>query len=117
VIERSALVADLRREVTALEDDMRAHVAATSELAEELRLEHQQAWAAKRTAMSLSEWRDGEITQAAVAWVLGCVFVRFLEDNELIDQPLLSGPGARRDAARGQREVYFERRPQESDRE
>jgi hypothetical protein len=117
MIERPALVADLRREVTALEDDMRGHIDATPELAAQLRLEHQRAQTAHRTAMSLTEWRDGEITQAAVAWVLGCVFVRFLEDNELIDQPLLSGPGPRLVAARGQREVYFERHPQESDRE
>ena len=46
--------------------------------------------------MSLEEWRDGEITQAAVAWVLACVFVRFLEDNGLIDQALISGPGGAR---------------------
>jgi uncharacterized protein DUF7008/Eco57I restriction-modification methylase len=117
MIERQALVADLRHEVTALEDDMRRHIDATPELAAQLRSEHQRAQAAHRTAMSLTEWRDEEITQAAVAWVLGCVFVRFLEDNELIDQPLLSGPGSRLDAARGQREIYFERNPQESDRE
>ncbi len=117
MIERPALVADLRREVTALEDDMRGHIDATPELAAQLRLEHQRAQTAHRTAMSLTEWRDGEITQAAVAWVIGCVFVRFLEDNELIEQPLLSGPGPRLDAARGQREVYFEQHPQKSDRE
>ncbi len=51
--------------------------------------------------MSFEEWRDGEITQAAVAWVLACVFVRFLEDNGLIDQALISGPGGRRAARSG----------------
>ena len=117
MIQRPALIADLRREVTALEDDMRGHIDAMPELAAQLNLEHERAQAAHRTAMSLTEWRDGEITQAAVAWVLGCVFVRFLEDNALIDQPLLSGEGPRLDAARGQREVYFERHPHASDRE
>ena len=61
--------------------------------------------------MSLEEWRDGEITQAAVAWVLGCVFVRFLEDNGLIDQALISGPGGRRAAALGHREEHFRAHP------
>jgi hypothetical protein len=117
VIERAALVADLKRAVTALEDDMRGHLDAAGDLAAGLRDEHALATAAGRTAMSLTEWRDGEITQAAAAWVLACVFVRFLEDNELIDQPLLAGPDERLEAARGQREVYFERDPQDSDRE
>jgi hypothetical protein len=117
VIERAALVVDLRRVVAALEDDMRSHIGQTPALSAELRVEHGRAQAAGRTAMSLTEWQDGEITQAAVAWVLACVFVRFLEDNELIDQPLLSGPGRRLAAARGEREVYFERHPHESDRE
>ena len=67
--------------------------------------------------MSLQEWRDGEITQAAVAWVLGCVFVRFLEDNALIDQALISGPGDRRVAALGHREEHFRAHPEHSDRE
>lgn len=34
--------------------------------------------------MTKTVCRDGEITQAAVAWLLGCVFVRLLEDNLLI---------------------------------
>ena len=117
MIERAALVSDLKRAVTALEDDMRDHIVADSDVAAQLREEHARAAAAGRTAMSMTEWRDGEITQAAVAWVLACVFVRFLEDNELIDQPLLGGPGGRLEAARGEREVYFEHHPQDSDRE
>ncbi|NRB41363.1 MAG: BREX-2 system adenine-specific DNA-methyltransferase PglX [Pseudomonadales bacterium] len=32
------------------------------------------------------------MTQAAVAWVLTCVFVRFMEDNGLLEEPVLSGP-------------------------
>ena len=82
-----------------------------------MRAEHAQATDADRTAMSLEEWREGEITQAAVAWVLGCVFVRFLEDNGLIDQPLLSGPASARAAALGHRDEYFRAHPQHSDRE
>jgi hypothetical protein len=117
MIDRAALVADLRQEVTALEDDMRAHADDLPELMTRLRLEHVRAVDAERTAMSFSDWREGELTQAAVAWVLGCVFIRFLEDNRLIDAPLLSGPGERLEAASGRRQVYFEQHPHESDRE
>ena len=36
---------------------------------------------AERTAQNYEDWRSDAITQAAAAWVLSCVFVRFLEDN------------------------------------
>jgi hypothetical protein len=103
MIDRAALLADLKALVTTLEDDLRGVVGEADELREDLALEHGAAVNADRTAMSFEEWLNGELTQAAVAWVLACVFVRFLEDNELIDEPLLSGPGARRAAALGRR--------------
>ena len=117
MIVRAALLNDLKPAVTALEDDIRTRIDVTVELADHLRAEHGAAVAAHRTAMALNDWREGEITQAAVAWVLGCVFVRFLEDNGLIDAPLLSGPGDRRTAALGYYESYFSTHPTQSDRE
>lgn len=41
--------------------------------------------------------------QAAVAWLLGCVFVRFLEDNLLIDEAWIAGPLDRAHLAFGER--------------
>ena len=117
MIDRTALLATLRPLVVELEDSIRERVLETPEVAEHLEQEHHRAVAAERTAMSLEEWRDGEITQAAVAWVLGCVFVRFLEDNGLIDQALISGPGGRRAVALGHREEHFRTHPSHSDRE
>lgn len=52
-------------------------------------------------------WRDGELTQSAVGWVLGCVFVRFLEDNELLERTFLSGVGENRDIADETRAAWF----------
>jgi hypothetical protein len=43
--------------------------------------QHREAVDRERTAMSWQEWRDDRVTQAAVAWVLTTVFVRFCEDN------------------------------------
>lgn len=117
MIDRSALLIDLKPRVAVLEEDIGRRAAEVPELKDHLQAGFDQAEAANRTAMSFDDWRDGEITQAAVAWVLGCVFVRFLEDNELIDRPLLSGPGERRAAASGAREEYFQAHPSHSDRE
>ena len=38
------------------------------------------------------DWLDDYATQVAAAWVLSCVFVRFLEDNALHETPLIAGP-------------------------
>jgi hypothetical protein len=48
----------------------------------------------KRTADSFIEWRDRALEQIGAAWVLGCVFVRTLEDRELLARRRLAGPGA-----------------------
>src|SRR4051794_22958562 len=115
MINRTALLSTLKPAVTALEGSIAQRVDEVPEVAEHLAVEHEKAVAAERTAMSLEEWRGGEITQAAVAWVLACVFVRFLEDNRLIDQPLIAGSAARGAAALGHRSEYFQREPGHSD--
>lgn len=117
MIDRRALLAELQPAVAALEDDIRGRLSEVEELDARLQGRFEDAKQVGRTAMAFEQWREGEITQAAVAWVLACVFVRFLEDNELIDRPLLSGPGDRRAAAAGQREEYFHANPADSDRE
>lgn len=43
-----------------------------------------------------------------MAWVLGTVFVRWCEDNELI-APVLSGPGDRLGEAQDTQSAYFRR--------
>jgi len=67
------------------------------EIDAKLRHEYASGKEAHRTAQAYEVWRDEYLTQVAVAWVLGCVFVRFLEDNELIDTPRLAGPGGDRE--------------------
>src|SRR5699024_5963807 len=62
-----------------------------------LKREYQKAWDAKRVGITEGEWRKGQITQAAVAWVLSTVFVRFCEDNGLLEQPFITGPKDERD--------------------
>ncbi|MBA4159773.1 MAG: BREX-2 system adenine-specific DNA-methyltransferase PglX, partial [Gemmatimonadetes bacterium] len=62
-------------------------------------------------------WREEQLTQAAVHWVLACVFVRFIEDNGLIEEPLLAGPGARGQRAADRQTLYFRQHPTHNDRD
>jgi hypothetical protein len=67
----------LQRQVKFLVDDLREVVAADSELRSSLEIERKAALKARRTASTFETWLEDVLDQAAVAWVLGCVFVRF----------------------------------------
>ncbi|MER7685214.1 BREX-2 system adenine-specific DNA-methyltransferase PglX [Streptomyces sp. NPDC097610] len=74
-----------------------------------LRAEYDLAFKLGRTGATWSAWLDERVTQVAVAWVLGTVFVRFCEDNRLIPEPYLTGPDAeRRDLAEARYRQYVE---------
>ncbi|WP_328549384.1 BREX-2 system adenine-specific DNA-methyltransferase PglX [Streptomyces platensis] len=77
-----------------------------------LRAEYDEARRLGRTAATWNAWLDERVTQVAVAWVLGTVFVRFCEDNRLIAEPYLAGPDAeRRDLAEARYAQYVEEDP------
>ena len=82
-----------------------------------MRAEFERAKKAERTAQNYEDWRSDAITQASAAWVLACVFVRFLEDNRLIDPPKIAGPGERLQRARDEHELYFRAHPKLTDRD
>ncbi len=117
MIARSALLADLKTQVRLLEADLRERSWGQAEFATALSAEWQTAREAKRTAATYEAWLDDRVTQAAVAWVLATVFVRFCEDNELIDHPYLAGPGERLAVAIERQQAYFERHPERTDRD
>jgi SAM-dependent methyltransferase len=117
VIHRPQLLADLQTVLRRLEADLLERSEEMAPVKEGLRGEHQRARTAERTAQSYDEWRSDYITQMAAAWVLSCVFVRFLEDNRLIDPPRVAGPGERLARARDEHELYFRTHPTETDRE
>jgi hypothetical protein len=52
-----------------------------------------------------------------VAWILGTVFLRFCEDNALIDLPYLSGPHDRQTIAAERQQEFFEKYPDQTDRD
>ncbi|MFP5514920.1 MAG: BREX-2 system adenine-specific DNA-methyltransferase PglX [Alphaproteobacteria bacterium] len=116
MIDATALLKDLKRLLRALETDIRERVSGTA-LDAELRADWQAARDARRTAQAYTAWLDEEVTQAAVHWVLGCVFLRFVEDNGLVDRPWLSGPGERLEMARDRHEAWFRANPTGEERD
>ncbi len=117
MISRPLLLSDLQRLLDRLEDDLRQRSIDDPAIQARLTAQHTAARAAKRTAAAYPVWRDELVTQVGVAWILGCVFVRFLEDNDLLDSAFFSGPGERRRGAEQQHDDYFRAHPVHSDRD
>jgi hypothetical protein len=126
MIHPQRLLADLQSHLPKLERDILDYSRTRPELEAHLQAEYAKAQAANRTAEHFVAWREAQITQAAAAWVLTCVFVRFLEDNRLLEAPLLSGPAAgashRADQgalqqAKDRLTVYFNAHPTHAERD
>ena len=77
MIARKALLADLVKQVKAAEADLGRQVTAVEAVGARLRAEYDRARALGRTATTWHSWLDERVTQVAVAWVLGTVFVRW----------------------------------------
>lgn len=118
MIDPKALLDDLKREVTRLEDDLRTRCDAEPSADAPLKTAYDAARAGQRTALTYKAWREEELTNVAVAWVLACVFIRFLEDNALVETLHLAGPDAAGiGRARDQQIVFFREHPGLSERE
>ena len=102
-----ALTEDLKKQVIALEDDLRRRVDEDPGLHEQWQRVHRQATDKERTAWSWAQWRDDRVTQTAVAWVLMSVFIRFCEDNGLVKPVWITGPRRRRQEALDAELAFF----------
>jgi len=120
VIVAASLLADLKKQLKLLEADLREiSDDSSSTYGARLRAEYDRAFARERTAFSWSQWRDGEVTMAAVSWLIATTFVRFLEDNDLLEGardeygpvalPWIAGPGVRRDRAVENQDAFHAR--------
>ncbi len=116
-VDLAGLVKDLRRQVTALEADLRVRSDEVDGFAAALQSEYAQARDAQRTAATYGPWCDERVTQAAAAWVLATAFVRFCEDNRLIEWPFIAGPGERLADAEERHGAFFQAHPQLNDRD
>jgi hypothetical protein len=124
MIDRQKLLTDLQDVLETLEADLleRSESDEVPAVGEKLRAEYERAKSAQRTAQNYEDWRSDAITQAAAAWVLSCVFARFLEDNGLVAPPKIAGPpaspqGDQLQRARDEHELYFSKHPRETDRD
>ena len=119
MINRKTLLEDLKKLVSRVEADLlaRSEDSTVPEIGARLKSEYDRARAASRTAANYEDWRTDRLTQAAVAWVLSSVFVRFLEDNDLIAPPRIAGPSDRLQLARDFHEHHFTSFPRDTDRD
>ncbi|MGW2765698.1 BREX-2 system adenine-specific DNA-methyltransferase PglX [Streptomyces sp. NPDC001275] len=116
-LDRTRLLKDLQTQARLLEDDLRERTESESRFRDALHTEYDKAVAAGRTAAMYETWRDDRVVQIAAAWVLACVFVRFSEDNGLIPDPWLSGPGDRLAEAQDRHDDFFRQNPSLNDRD
>ncbi|WCD92319.1 BREX-2 system adenine-specific DNA-methyltransferase PglX [Microbacterium sp. nov. GSS16] len=92
MIDSALLLSDLKRVLKSLEADLKVRAEDSStDWGRRLRDEYDRAKAKERTGLAWIDWRDGEVSQAAVAWIIATVFIRFAEDNGLLAGAELDG--------------------------
>ncbi|MGY6502463.1 MAG: BREX-2 system adenine-specific DNA-methyltransferase PglX [Acidimicrobiales bacterium] len=117
MINSQLLLDTLKGQLGELLEDLHRQVETVPEIHEALRGEYQKAFDAERTGWTFTEWSDDRLTQVAVGWLLACVFVRYGEDNRLIDDAMIGGTGEAAVLARAAQQDYFRANPTDSDRE
>lgn len=116
-LDRDVLLKDLQKQVALLVEDLREREAEGGEAKADLTAEYQRALGAERTSLRYEGWLDERLVQIASAWVLACVFVRFCEDNRLVREARLAGPGERLAEAQDNHDAFFRRHPEKNDRD
>ena len=105
MVEIKTLLPELRNLVRELAEDLLARATSDAKIDVGLREAFHQIEQGGRTAQAFEVWRDDYLDQVAVAWVLACVFVRFMEDNHFIDECWLAGESERRRLAEDTHEL------------
>ncbi|MEU9538714.1 BREX-2 system adenine-specific DNA-methyltransferase PglX [Streptomyces mirabilis] len=116
-LDHAALLKDLQKQVALLENDLRERAQADSAQAVALKAEYDRALLSDRTSVMYETWLEERVVQIAAAWVLACVFVRFCEDNGLVPDARLSGPGERLAEAQDHHDAFFRESPELNDRD
>ncbi|MGW6264642.1 BREX-2 system adenine-specific DNA-methyltransferase PglX [Cellulosimicrobium funkei] len=123
MIDSARLLKDLTQQLKLLVADLRSRTEEPDNpWAADLRETHRIALERGRTGLSWVAWRDNEIDQAAVAWIVATTFVRFCEDNHLLDgargpdsRPVptlwIAGPDVRTDRAMENQTEFFRANP------
>ena len=127
MIDAAALLADLKGQLRVLQADLKQRAEdPSSSWGARLKEEYAEAFRRERTGWSWVEWRDNEIDQAAVAWIVATTFLRFCEDNDLLAGAKIDGlptavgwiggPGDRVQRAEENLTAYFRDNPTHSRR-
>ncbi|XZE35696.1 BREX-2 system adenine-specific DNA-methyltransferase PglX [Pirellulaceae bacterium SH501] len=116
MIDVKTILPELRSLVHMLAEDLLVQ-AEQPQFSQKLRSAYDAFFEEQRISQSYEEWREDYLDQVAVAWVLACVFVRFIEDNGLLDECWLAGEGDRHKLAEGSYELFFRQNPYDTDRE
>jgi hypothetical protein len=116
MVNAERLLGDLKRLRRTLEADLRGHHASSAGRAA-VQAEWQEARDTRRTADTFETFFGAAVDQAAVHWILALVFLRFLEDNGLLDRPLIAGAGERLELAQMRQREHFRAHPTDSDAE
>ena len=125
MIDEQLLRTGLQKLLKETESAIRDRLEDEPSLQAQLKERHDAAVRAERTEGSKKgflAFSDEAITQAAVHWLLGCVFVRFLEDNGWLDErnakaAWISGPGERLAIAKDRRTLFLRPDPTLTDRD
>ncbi|MFE6557019.1 BREX-2 system adenine-specific DNA-methyltransferase PglX [Nocardioides sp. NPDC057767] len=92
MIDSAALLKDLKVQLKLLQADLRERAEdADNTWGKRLKEEYAEARRRERTGNSWIVWRDNEVDQAAVAWIIATTFLRFCEDNDLLAGAQLDG--------------------------
>ncbi|MBV1800485.1 BREX-2 system adenine-specific DNA-methyltransferase PglX [Siccirubricoccus sp. G192] len=116
MVNTERLLDDLKKLRKKLEADLRGHHASSAGRAA-VEAEWQEARDTRRTADTFETFFGAAVDQTAVHWILALVFLRFLEDNSLLDRPLISGVGERLELAQMRQREHFRAHPTDSDAE
>lgn len=122
MIDSSALLADLKGQLKLLQADLKQRAEDSSNAwGARLKEEYAEALRRERTGWSWVDWRDNEVDQAAVAWIVSTTFLRFCEDNDLLAGAKIdglptavgwiAGPGDRVQRAEENLTAYFRDNP------
>src|SRR5664280_343723 len=125
MIDEQRLRESLQRLLRDTEAAIRDRISDEPSIEAHMRERHAAAVLAGRTAGSAagySSFADEAITQAAVHWLLGCVFVRFVEDNGWLNDrhkvvAWIAGPGERLGIAKDHRTLFLRPDPSLTDRD
>ncbi|HCX84435.1 MAG TPA: BREX-2 system adenine-specific DNA-methyltransferase PglX [Micrococcales bacterium] len=95
MIRSATLLTDLKAQLKTLVADLRSRAETLDDpentWGPRLREQFDEATRRERTGRSWIDWRDDQVDQAAVAWLVATTFLRFCEDNHLLDGARLDG--------------------------